>query len=722
MTAKTISVQCAVAVDQAYTYSVPGGMDLKPGDIVTVPLGPREALGCVWDEPVGDVNPAKLRAVTGRIDVPPLRPKLMEFVDWVAKYTLAERGMVLKMVLRSSDVLAAEKPVTGVVWHGELPERMTPARTRVVEHLREQSVWPKSALADVSGVSPGVIDGLIEAGVLERTDLTLRPVIKAPDPEHAVNDLNEVQAEAAALMAGKVRDGEFSVSLLDGVTGSGKTEVYFEAIAEALREGRQALVLLPEIALTQDFLERFARRFGAAPGEWHSGVSGRARARVWQGVASGEVRVVAGARSALFLPFADLGLIVVDEEHDPAFKQEDRVTYNARDMAVKRGHIGGFAIILSSATPSVESRANADAGRYTHVKLPERFGGAAMPGVKLLDMRSDGPERGHFLAPALTAAIAQACEAGQQSLVFLNRRGYAPLTLCRRCGFRFECPQCTAWLVEHRFRRKLMCHHCGHERPVPPACPNCQAPDSLVACGPGVERIAEELVALFPDQRIAVLSSDLVPGIRAMRTLLAEIAKGQADIVIGTQLVAKGHNFPLMSVVGVVDADVALQSADPRAAERTFQILSQVVGRAGRDGTPAQAFIQTYVPDNPVLKAIAAGDREAFYARELEARSKAGMPPFGRLAALIVSGRDRNGVQAYAKLLRRAAPRVAETEILGPAEAPIAMIRGRYRMRLLARSARHVDLSAIVRNWLENGPKPTGGIRVQADIDPVSFL
>ncbi|MFN0264973.1 primosomal protein N' [Tepidamorphus sp. 3E244] len=722
MSSGTVCVQCAVAVDAAYTYLVPDGLSLSAGDIVVVPLGPRKVLGCVWNEDPGEVSASKLRAVEGLVDVPPLRKNLMDFVDWVSRYTLSERGMVLKMVLRSSDVLAAEKPVTGVSWAGLVPERMTPGRERVMEKLGEQAVWPKSALADVAGVSAAVVDGLVSAGVLEKVDLNLRPVIEQPDADHAINDLSEAQRAAADKLAETVRDQSFAVTLLDGVTGSGKTEVYFEAIAETLKAGKQALVLLPEIALTQDLLQRFARRFGAAPGEWHSGVSGRARARVWQGVARGEVQVVCGARSALFLPFADLGMIVVDEEHDPAFKQEDRATYHARDMAVKRGHIGGFPVILSSATPSVESRANADAGRYGRISLPERFGGAAMPDIDLLDMRQDAPESGRFLAPRLVEAISKACEAGQQSLVFLNRRGYAPLTLCRRCGFRFECPNCTAWLVEHRFRNKLLCHHCGFEKPVPPACPSCEAPDSLVACGPGVERIAEELVDRFPDQRIAVLSSDLVPGVKAMRTLLAEIARGHADIVIGTQLVAKGHNFPLMSVVGVVDADVALQNADPRAAERTFQILSQVVGRAGRAGNAAHAYIQTYVPENPVLQAIAAGDREAFYERELDVRRKAGMPPFGRLAALIVSARERDLANQYARALKHAAPGADHVDVLGPAEAPIAMIRGRYRVRLLAHSTRAFDLSDWVRQWLSRAPKPTGGLRVQVDIDPVSFL
>ncbi len=715
-------MQCAVAVAGAYTYAVPEGMTLAPGDVVTVPLGPREALGCVWDEAGDDVDPARLRDVAEKIDVPPLNAELRQFVDWVSAYTLADRGMVLKMVLRAPDVLAAEKPVTGVSWAGARPERMTPARARVLERLEEQSVWPKSALADVAGVSPGVVNGLVEAGILERIDLSLRPRIEVPDPDHAVTALDKDQSAAVDRLREAVGEDAFSVSLLDGVTGSGKTEVYFEAIADVLRQGGQALVLLPEIALTQDFLRRFARRFGTPPGEWHSGVSGKARARVWQGVARGEVRVVAGARSALFLPFANLKLIVVDEEHDPAFKQEDRATYHARDMAVKRGHIGDFPVVLSSATPSVESRANADQGRYAHICLPERFGGAMLPDIELLDMRQQGPERGSFLAPKLIGAIRDCVTAGEQALVFLNRRGYAPLTLCRRCGFRFECPNCTAWLVEHRFRRKLTCHHCGHERPVPPACPNCGAEDALVACGPGVERVAEELVGHFPDARIAVMSSDLVPGIRAMRALLAEIEAGHVDIVIGTQLVAKGHNFPLMSVVGVVDADVGLQSADPRANERTFQILQQVIGRAGRGGQRAHAFVQTYVPENPVLQAIAAGDREAFYARELDLRRAAGMPPFGRLAALIVSGRDRAKTDMHARALKSCAPFVDQVQVLGPAEAPIAMIRGRYRMRLLVKAARNVDVPGFVRGWLSGAPPERGGIRVQVDIDPVSFL
>jgi primosomal protein N' (replication factor Y) len=731
-TAETVTVQCAVMVPGAYTYRVPADLtgQLAPGDIVEVPLGPRATLGCVWDAPTGDVDPRKLRDVSAKLDLKPIQPELRALVDFVARYTLAERGMVLKMVLRAADALHAEKPVAGVRWTGALPGRETPARIKVMKQLEAQAVWPKRALADVAGVSPAVITGLIEADVLETVDLAAPRPYRDPDPDFGTVDLTAAQRDAADMIGNAVRARAFKTLLLDGVTGSGKTEVYFEGLAEAFRRGRQALVLMPEIALTQDFLDRFERRFGTRPGEWHSGIAGGLRAKVWRGVASGEVRIVVGARSALFLPFADLGLIVVDEEHDGAYKQEDRAAYNARDMAVKRGSLEEIPVVLASATPSLESRVNADHGRYAHLSLPARFGGAGMPDVRLVDMREDAPETGRFLSPVLADALEGAFTAGQQSLVFLNRRGYAPLTLCRKCGFRFECPDCSAWLVEHRFRGKLICHHCGFERAVPPACPSCGVEDSLVPCGPGVERIAEELHDRFPDARIAVLSSDLVPGIKALRRLLSEIARGKADIVIGTQLVAKGHHFPNMTVVGVVDADLALNSADPRAAERTFQILEQVVGRAGRvaGGAQARAFVQTYAPDNPVLQAIAAGDREGFYARETAIRAQSGMPPFGRLAALIVSGKDRATTEAYARAIGRAASggalpdRDDPLRVLGPVEAPIAVIRGRYRFRLLARSPRNFDLSARLRTWLAAAPKPTGSLRVQVDVDPMSFL
>jgi primosomal protein N' (replication factor Y) len=424
----------------------------------------------------------------------------------------------------------------------------------------------------------------------------------------------------------------------------------------------------------------------------------------------------------LFLPFKELGLIVVDEEHDPAYKQEDRVFYNARDMAVVRAHIGGFPVVLASATPSVESRVNAIQGRYARVALPARFAEAALPDIKAIDMRRAPPARGGFLSPVLLGHMRETLARGEQSLLFLNRRGYAPLTLCRVCGHRFQCPDCSAWLVEHRFRGQLICHHCGHNERRPDACPECGTLDHLVACGPGVERIAEEVVAHFPDARTIVLSSDIMGGVKRLRLELEAIAKGEADIVIGTQLVAKGHNFPNMTLVGVVDADLGLANGDPRAAERTFQLLSQVTGRAGRTGKKSLGLLQTFQPDHPVMRAIVSGDSEAFYEREIAEREKAGLPPFGRLAGIIVSAATRAEAEAHARQLRRAAPAASDVHVLGPAEAPLALISGRHRFRLLVQGERRFDMQAYLRAMLANGPKLRGSVRVQVDIDPQSFL
>jgi primosomal protein N' (replication factor Y) len=614
-----------------------------------------------------------------------------------------------------------EPPVEGLRFTGSLPERMTDARRRVLEHAADGLAWTRSGLAHTAGVSSAVIDGLREQGAFEPVLLPARPIVARPDPGYAAPELTPAQGEAATRLREKASRG-FSVTLLDGVTGSGKTEVYFEAIAAALEEDRQVLVLVPEIALTQQFLERFQDRFGAKPAEWHSDLAPRSRERVWRQVAEGAVRVVAGARSALFLPFRELGLIVVDEEHDPAYKQEDRVFYSARDMAVVRGHIGGFPVVLASATPSIESRVNAAQGRYERLVLPARFGEAPMPDIRAIDMRRSPPARGNFLSPALLDEIGRTLERGEQSLLFLNRRGYAPLTLCRVCGHRFQCPDCSSWLVEHRFRGQLVCHHCGHAEPRPDACPECGTLDHLVACGPGIERIAEEVDARFPEARTIVLSSDLMGGVKRLRLELEAIAKGEADIVIGTQLVAKGHHFPDMTLVGVVDADLGLANGDPRAAERTFQLLSQVTGRAGRTGKKSLGLLQTYQPDHPVMRAIVSGDAEAFYEREIAERRTAELPPFGRLAGVVVSAAARAEAEAHARALRRAAPPVSGIEVLGPAEAPLALLAGRHRFRLLVHGERGADMQGFVRAMLAAGPRPRGSIRVQVDIDPQSFL
>ena len=724
MAKRVVDVLVPVALDHAYSYRVPDDLDLAPGDLVSVPLGPRAATGVVWTDNV-EVRPGlhnRLKEVEGKLDVPPLKPELRRFIDWVAAYTLGARGMVLRMALRMGEHLGPARERVGVRLAGPPPARMTPARQRVLALLADGLARGKGEVAEEAGVSVGVLDGLIDEGTLVTLVLPPEPVARPPDPDFSAPDLGPAQRAAADALRATVAQGGYSVTLLDGVTGSGKTAVYFEAVSEVIRRGRQALVLMPEIALTSQFLDRFAERFGVRPAEWHSQLSPRLRARTWSAVADGEVKVVVGARSALFLPYADLGLLVVDEEHDPAYKQEDGVRYHARDMAVVRARSADIPIVLSSATPSVESEVNARRGRYRHLELPERFGGAHLPGIEAIDLRAEGPPRGRYIAPRLAEAVKGALERGEQALLFLNRRGYAPLTLCRQCGFRIACPNCDAWLVDHRFRRRLVCHHCGFSMPPPAQCPNCQATESFVAVGPGVERLEQEAAELFPGSRILVLSSDLVESVERLREELNDVAEGRFDLIIGTQLVAKGHHFPKLNLVGVVDADLGLSNGDPRAAERTFQLLHQVVGRAGREEGRGIGFLQTHQPEHPVMRALLAADHDAFYASEIELREKTHYPPFGRLASLLISANERPAAESFARRLATIAPRANEVRVLGPAEAPLAVVRGRHRFRLLVKSPRGFDLSAYLREWLKAAPKHKGDVRLEVDVDPQSFL
>jgi primosomal protein N' (replication factor Y) (superfamily II helicase) len=724
MSQRIADVIVPLALDTAYSYAVPADMAVCAGEAVRVPFGPRETVGVVWG--VREGGASNLKAIIEPAGGPVFSPELIQFLDWVGRWTLAPRGAVLAMALKLPDEERGEAIRVGVRLAGPPPARVTPARARVLAVVEGGLVHAKRDLAQAASVSASVIDGLIDEGTLETLSLPPERLFGTPDPDHAQTDLSPAQHDAARELMQAVDARAAAPILLEGVTGSGKTEVYFEAIAQALRVGRQALILVPEIALTAQFLDRFGARFGTRPAAWHSGVTGRKREKLYAGLASGEVRVVAGARSALFLPYADLGLIVVDEEHEGAYKQEDGVHYHARDMAVVRGSIEKFPVILASATPSIETRVNAAQGRYRHVRLPERFGGRSMPDIKAIDLRARPLETERWISEGLARAVDETVARKEQALLFLNRRGYAPLTLCKSCGHRYECPNCSAWLVDHRFRRSLVCHHCGHIERRPTACVACGSVDSLAACGPGVERIAEEAVARFPDKRVITLSSDMPGGTERLRRELEEIAAGEFDIVIGTQLVAKGHNFPLMTLVGVLDADIGLTSGDPRAAERTFQLLQQVTGRAGRGESPGRALVQTYQPDHPVLKALLSGDAERFYAQEIEGRKMAGLPPFGRLASLIVSGSDKAEVEKHARALAQAAHAMdvlgRRLTVLGPAEAPIALIRGRFRFRLLVKSARDVDIQSFIRDWLAKAPKPRGNIRVTIDIDPQSFF
>ncbi|HMO07163.1 MAG TPA: primosomal protein N' [Paracoccaceae bacterium] len=703
-------------------YRAPEG-GCGTGDFVEVPLGPRRVLGVVWGPAEGRIDPARLRPIGRVLDVPPMRAELREFLSRAGAYTLTPMHAMLRLATRVPGL--ADPPALRRVVRlaGPVPNSLTPARQRVVDALRASGEALTAAeAAAAAGCGASVVKGLIGMGVLVEEaapkDLPYPP-LDARRPGRLAGDQVAAGDALAALVAG----GGYSCTLVKGVTGSGKTEVYLEAVAECLKAGRQALVLMPEIALTAEFLARVQDRFGAPPAEWHSGMTSTERRRLWRMAAAGEAPLTVGARSALFLPFQRLGLIVVDEEHDTSYKQEEGALYNARDMAVLRGALAGSPVVLASATPSLETWANVEAGKYGRVDLPARFGAAVMPRLGAIDMRAEKLPADRWIGPTLAARVTEALARGEQAMLFLNRRGYAPVTLCRGCGHQVGCDACDARMVEHRFLRRLVCHQCGATKPVPEVCPSCGVAGRMAAVGPGVERLAEEVAAVFPAARVAVLSSDLFASARALKDQIAAISEGAADLIIGTQIVAKGHNFPLLTVVGVIDADLGLQGSDLRAAERTFQLMRQVAGRAGRAARPGEAWLQTHQPDHPVIRAILGGDEEAFWRAEAAERRIAGAPPYGRMAGIILSGPDVAQVfDTAGELARRDGPlRAVGAQVFGPAPAPVARIRGRHRVRLLVKADKTAALQPAVAEWVAQVRLP-GSVRLAIDIDPQSFM
>ena len=708
-------------------YRVPHGMAAAPGSIVLAPLGPRQLAGVVWEaerlSSAAEVGDNRLRNLVSVYDLPPIAAPLRRLIEWTADYYLAPLAAVLRMALASASALDDRRAVTeyrAKLGPNEVEFRLTPARVQALERIGERQGLIRE-LATIADVSDGVIRGLVKVGAIEAVEVTVDDGYPLPDPDHAQPTLSGAQRTAAAALVADVEARAFAPTLLDGVTGSGKTEVYFEAIAQALRDDRQTLVLLPEIALTEPFLRRFEARFGHQPVAWHSGLRQSQRRRAWRAIASGDARVTVGARSALFLPYRNLGLIVVDEAHETSFKQEDGVHYHARDVAVMRGRFEGCPVVLASATPAIETRQQVALGHYKELKLPGRYGMAQMPAIVAVDLTQDPPPRGRWLSPPLVTAIEDVLERREQALLFLNRRGYAPLTLCGQCGHRFQCPNCTAWMVEHRLLARLQCHHCGHVMAPPRACPECGEPDSLVAVGPGVERIADEVAELFPEARRAIVTSDTLWSPAKAAEFVGKMEAGEIDIVVGTQLVTKGYHFPNLTLVGVIDADLGLQGGDLRAGERSFQQIMQVAGRAGRGVKPGRVLIQTHDPAAPVIAALIAGDADAFYAAETESRREAGAPPFGRLAAIIISSEDQREAGDIAKRIAKAAPSVDGMEVFGPAPAPLAMLRGRHRLRLLVHARRALDVQNVIRDWLGTVEIPRGA-RIAVDVDPYSFV
>ena len=652
------------------TYSYRFEEKIEAGAFVRVPFGSREINGVLWEKPIAkglkkksaQEGSYRLKSILSVHDMPPLTKEHRAFLEWVARYTLAPLGAVLRLTLSSPTLLH------------------NPKRRRAKTAEEE-------------------------------------PLTRTPPPR-----LSARQEDAASFLKDALARQSFQAILLDGVTGAGKTEVYAEGIDVALHEGKQVLLLLPEIALTNHFLSRLRSRFGNSIHLWHSALTPAQRRITWRAIAEGAPALIVGARSALFLPFRKLGLIIVDEEHDPAYKQEDHVLYHARDMSVVRGFLDGFPVLLSSATPSLESLVNVKGGRYQHVTLPKRHGKALLPQIEALDLRSETRAPEQWIAPGLREALKETLERKEQALLFLNRRGYAPMTLCRACGHHFSCPNCTAWLVEHRAGGHLLCHHCDYRMKIIPSCPTCGAQDARTACGPGIERISEEIRTLFPKARTASLSRDLPKSAGERRAILEAMQERRLDILVGTQIIAKGLHFPYLTLSGVVDADLGLANGDLRAAERTYQLLQQVAGRAGRAaGRKGRAFLQTHMPDHPVMQALVGGAREAFLAAESQAREESGMPPFGRLAALIISGEVEKDARAMAREISAHAPQEKGVQILGPADAPLYRLRGRYRIRFLVKGKKDVPLQDYMRRWMALWRR-SAKVRVVVDMDPQNFM
>lgn len=723
-----VGVLLPLPFNDVFDYKVETEDNAVLGSIVRVPWGRGLQIGVVWKlGKSSNLEDKKIKSVIEVLNFPPLSDELRKFVSFVAAYNMAFLGLSLKMAISAKGAFEGQKMTTLYKLSGktlsEAKLKNSDARWRVMDLLKHFP-YTRAEIAAGAGVGQSVIKTMIDAGILSPVMVENKKEYAEPQGDFHKVDLTAEQQAAAEILVDKVGEG-FSVTLLDGVTGSGKTEVYFEAVAKALEQGKQVVITVPEIALTSQWLGRFERRFGVKPACWHSGLGARERTDTWIAIVEGRAKVIVGARSALFLPYQNLGLVVLDESHDHSYKQEDGVNYQGRDMAVVRAKMENFPLILATATPDLETLNNIEEGKYDIVKLKSRYASAELPEIKIVDLKSDKPQKGawgvSWLSPSLVSALKDNLEKNEQSMLFLNRRGYAPLIICRDCGHRIQCPNCTAWLTEHRNSKSLVCHHCGYSIPIPKVCPECGSEEGLTACGPGVERVAEEVKSRFPDARIKIISSDITSTLADVSGVIAEMEDGRVDILIGTQILAKGHHFPSLTLVGIVDADLGLMGSDLRATEQTYQLLSQVSGRAGRGEKKGVVYLQTLYPDNAVLKALLAGDREQFLSLEKQTRRLLKLPPYGKLAAIIVSGNNQGQTERVATSLGQCAPNTDSIMVLGPAQAPIFMLRGKYRYRLLLKTTKSIRIQEVLRNWLSRVNIPNT-VRVEIDIDPYSFM
>ena len=720
-------------VNTGYDYRLNAPADL--GSFVECRVMNRPYVGVVWGFGDSGLPAEKIKSVVRVMDSR-LAVSDLQWIQRMSDWTLMTPGAVLKLIINIPDAFLPPRVEQLYSFDFDTKIKMTNARQAVADAFSSNDNEPMSVndIVNIAHVSPAVVRTMIKNETLRPSDS--RVIENENRFVHEYHDmgnvtLNDEQSHAAAQIGDALSHGGFSVFLLDGITGSGKTQVYFDAVLRAYNAGKSVLLMMPEIALTAQFMSRFESRFGAPPVVWHSNLTAARRRDIWRGVLNGDIRVVVGTRSALFLPWQNLGLIVVDEEHDTSYKQEDMGNYHARDMAILRAAIAGFPVVLASATPSAETLENVANGKYRGLKLTSRFGGATLPKIETIDLREnrpttyktsnadDAPEIAGALSEPMCDAIAETLNNHQQVMLFINRRGFAPIVQCKKCGWTATCPDCSVGMTYHKRIGKLLCHMCGRTEPMPCKCENCEGEVSMR--GIGIEKIQEEVLARFPNARTAIVSSDTIASRQSLERIVSKMESGEIDIVIGTQILAKGHHFPNLTLVGVVDADMGLFGTDFRAAEHTFQQLFQVAGRAGRGAFPGHVLLQTYQPDNLVLNAICAGNRDDFMATDMAGRRMAKMPPYGQLVAVVIESAKENVLQKYCADLAAVAPSINGGRIMGPVPAQIYQIRNWYRMRFLISGDVRAKLQPIVSNWIARVKQPAN-IRVKIDVNPVNFM
>lgn len=708
--------------DTLYTYLIPDQIEaLKQGDFVKAPLGRGQEIGIVWE--ISDQKPdiAKLKPILEKLDLPALDASLRQIIDWVSHYYLCPKGLALKLAIPSKEALTYAPQETLYSLKGQFESlKKTKEREKLIAFLSKNPDQNLTTILEKTGISRSVFNGALNLGMLESKEIK-KSFLEELSYTYSPPLLSKSQHDAAHFLKEQTQKQCYSSILLDGVTGSGKTEVYFEAIAEALRLQKQSLILMPEIALTSQWLHRFEKRFGEKPILWHSSLTPKTRREHWLSCLEGKAKIVVGARSALFLPLSKLGLIIVDEEHETSYKQEEGVKYHARDTSIMRAKFAQCPIILASATPSLETLHNVETKGYHHLKLPNRFGNATFPEVTIIDLKQKALAKQNWISDQLLLALKTNIERKEQSLLYLNRRGYAPLKLCCKCGYRVKCRQCSTWLVEHSKKQVLICHYCGYQEQIPHLCPECQNQDSFISCGPGVERIAEEVYKHFPDAKVAIMSSDHTSKWSEIESIVKRLEEGEIDILIGTQMVTKGYHFPKLTLVGIIDGDNGLSGSDPRIAERTYQLLHQVGGRAGRADLKGRVLIQTYVPEQPIMQALLSENRKDFLDEECSARENWDLPPYTRLVAILLEGRNQKEVLEIAQHIALNAPPIEGIEILGPVEAPLPFIRGKYRMRILLKIKQNVSAQKYMKVLKDYFPKKSS-TNIEIDIDPFQFL